>query len=151
MDDYIAGVHSAWLGEHLGFAAFNARADAEQDEFLSEKWRTLAQLEQVTGERMAKVLRAHGEQIDDEPFIDLESEAFQTYLSLSHTDVMGYMRDRVVAALERFEHMLATAPEYDLEDIQFLVDHELALLTFVDREIAGADDSLADVEKMIVS
>lgn len=151
MDDYIAGVHSAWLGERLGFAAFSARADAESDAARAEKWRVLAQLEQMTGERMVEVLRAHGEQVDDEPFIDLESEAFQTYMSLSHADVMGYMRERVVNALERFEHMLASAPDCDLEDIQFLVNHELALLTFVDKEALGETDSLVEVQQLLSS
>ena len=68
MEDYIAGVHNAWLGERLGFAAFSSRAEAERDEVLAEKWRLLAKLEQVTGERMAKVLRAHGEEAEEEDF-----------------------------------------------------------------------------------
>ena len=149
MEDYIAGVHNAWLGERLGFAAFSSRAEAERDEVLAEKWRLLAKLEQVTGERMAKVLRAHGEEAEEEPFIDRESEAFQTYLTLSHVEVTGYMRERVLGALERFEHLLATAPESDLEEIQFLVDHELALLTFVDKEADGDADSLGGVQELL--
>ena len=59
------------------------------------------------------------------------------------------MRERVLGALERFEHLLATAPESDLEDIQFLVDHELALLTFVDKEADGDADSLGGVQELL--
>ena len=151
MDDYVAGVRGAWLGERLGLAAFKAHAEAEQDELLAEKWRLLAQLEQVTGERMAKVLRVHGEPVDEEPVIDRESEAFQIYLSLSHVEVMDYMRERVLGALERFEHLLAATPEADPEDIQFLVDHELALLTFIDMETGGDADSLGDVLELLAS
>ena len=149
MDDYIAGIRSAWLGECLGFAAFMARAEAEQEDVLVYKWRRLAELEQVTGERMASVLRAHGEQVDEEPYVDRESEVFQTYLSLPHIEVMRYMRERVLGALERFEHMLAAAPQADLEDVQFLVDHELALLTFVDKEVSGHGDSLRKVHDLL--
>ncbi len=44
MDDYIAGIRGAWLGEQLGFAVFMARAEAEQDAALAAKWRSLAEL-----------------------------------------------------------------------------------------------------------
>lgn len=149
MDNYIAGIRSAWLGECLGFAAFTARAEAEQEEVLADKWRILAQLEEVTGQHMASVLKAHGETVDNEPNIDEESEAFQTYLSLPHGEVVSYMRDRVLGALERFEHLLAIAPTSDLEHLHFLIDHELALLTFVDRESSGRGDSLSDARKLL--
>ena len=149
MDDYIAGIHSAWLGERLGHAAFMARAEAEHDDSRAEQWQVLARLEEATGDRMINILKSHGEQVDDEPIVDLESEAFQAYLALPHDDVMSYMRDRVISALSRFEHLLAMAPEADLVNVQFLVDHELALLDYVDAELAGGGDSLKSVRAML--
>lgn len=151
MDNYIAGIHAAWLGEQLGFAAFSARANAESDDNFAEMWRTLAQLEFVTGERMAKVLRSHGEHINDDTRVDQESEAFQSYLSLSHAEVIVYMKDRVASALDRFEELLTIAPKQDLADIQFLVDHELALITFVEKEANGEPDSLSHVRRLLSS
>ncbi|MEM8500751.1 MAG: hypothetical protein AAF542_22240 [Pseudomonadota bacterium] len=149
MDNYIVGIHAAWRGEQLGFAAFSARANAQQDKIFMEMWRTLAQLELVTGERMAKVLRFHGEHIDNDTPFDQQSEAFQSYLRLSHADVIAYMRGRVASALGRFEELLAIAPKQDMVDVQFLVDHELALITFVEREAAGEPDSLCDVRRLL--
>ena len=149
MDDYIAGIRGAWLGEQLGFAVFMARAEAEQDAALAAKWRSLAELEQVTGEHMASVLKAHGEMPGEAPLVDWENEAFQTYLSLPHRDVMNYMRGRVISALEDFESLLAAAPEADQESVRFLVDHELALLTFIDQEASGGEDSLAGVQELL--
>lgn len=151
MDNYIAGIHAAWLGEQLGLAAFNARANAETDDNSAQMWRTLAQLESATGARMAKVLRSHGEDIDNDTPIDQEGEAFQSYLTLSHADVIAYMRARVARAMDRFEELLAIAPKQDLADVQFLVDHELALITFVEREAAGEPDSLSDVHRLLSS
>ena len=100
---------------------------------------------------MAKVLRSHEEDIDNDTPIDHESEAFQSYLTLSHADVIAYMRMRVASALDRFEELLAIAPKQDLADVQFLVDHEYALITFVEREAAGEPDSLSDVHRLLSS
>ena len=45
--------------------------------------------------------------------------------------------------------LLGITPESDLDAVQFLVDHGLALLTFVDREIESSGDSLEQVEALL--
>ena len=147
MDDYIAGIKSAWLGEQFGQAVFAALAEAASDSGMADRWRTLARLEEMTGQRMVAVLELYGETTGSE-FIDVEA-ILQRYSGSSHLEIMTNMKERVVAAIERFDRLLGIAPESDLDAVQFLVDHEPALLSFVDREIEGSGDSLQQVEALL--
>ena len=147
MDDYIAGVKSAWLGEQHGRAAFTALAEAAGDAGTAGKWKTLAQLEQVTGQRMAALLESYGE-MPDEPFIDVEA-IVDRFSTESHLEIMADMKKIIGPAIERFDRLLGIAPESDIDAVQFLVDHEVALMTFVDRELEGRADSLAQVEALL--
>jgi hypothetical protein len=63
---------------------------------------------------------------------------------------MEKMKDVVTNAIVRFDQLLAVAPESDVPSVRFLVDHEQALLTFVDCQIAGDQaHALEDVEALL--
>ena len=146
---YGQGVHAAWVGEIQGEAFFNALADAEAGD-RREKWLTLATLEQVTGERMAAVLRERGVH----PKAPAESgrllDAAEQYAKMPFSQAVASMRPILVDAIGRFEALLAQAPEAERESMRFLVDHERALLRFVDLEAEGAgDESLEAVRGLI--
>ena len=149
-DSYIEGIRGAWLGEQFGEAFFQALADRADDNPMRAAWQTLAKLENVTGKRMAALLEAHGEAAVTDEVIEVGNEILSQYTGTSHLQSMMRMKDVVEKAIIRFDQLLAVAPESDVPSVQFLVHHEQALLTFVDREIAGEQaHALEDVEKLL--
>jgi len=149
-DSYIEGIRSAWLGERLGEVFFKALADRAEDEFMRAAWRTLAQLEHATGERMAALLETHGEQAVTREAVEVSDDILERYAGAAHHDSMLRLRDTVEQAIIRFDQLLAVAPEADVPAVQFLVSHEQALLTFADRELAGDHaHALQDVEALL--
>ena len=151
-DNYIEGIRSAWLGERLGEVFFRKLAEQTEEETLQQKWLVLAQLEKVTGSKMASLLESHGESATTTENIDVDSDVISRYTSGSHQEAMLHMKEVVEKAVARFDQLLAVAPEDDIADVQFLVHHELALLSFVDHEIEGNPGSaLNEVEKLLQS
>ncbi len=136
-DSYIEGIRSAWLGELFGEVFFKTLADRTEDDVMRTKWQTLAQLEHVTGNRMATLLESHGERAVTQDPIEVNEDVMTRYTNATHLDSMRHMRDVVEKAIVRFDQLLAVAPDDDVAAVQFLVRHEEALLTFVDCEIAG--------------
>ena len=60
------------------------------------------------------------------------------------------MKEVIEKAIVHFDQLLAVAPDDDVPAVQFLVQHEQALLTFVEREIAGDHaHSLDDVNALL--
>jgi len=149
-DSYIEGIRGAWLGEQFGEAFFKALADRTAAEPMRSTWQTLAKLEHVTGKRMAALLDAHGEAAVTDEAIEVGDDILAQYTNASHLESMLRMKDVVEKAIIRFDQLLAVAPESDVSAVQFLVHHEQALLTFVDREIAGDHQhALEDVEQLL--
>ncbi len=135
-DSYLDGIRNAWLGEQFGEVFFNGLAARTDDAALRERWRTLARLEKVTGAKMAAVLHRYGEQTVAET-IEIGEDVLNQYAHAPHPEAMARMKDVVEQAIVRFDQLLAVAPDEDVPAVQFLVRHEQALLTFVDRELAG--------------
>jgi hypothetical protein len=151
-DSYLDGIRSAWLGEQFGEVFFKALADRTEDESMRSTWHTLANLESVTGKRMLEVLAAYGENTPTDQIIEIGDEVLSQYTGVSHHESMLHMKDVVEKAIIRFDQLLAVAPESDVPAVQFLVHHEMALLTFVEREIAGDHaHALDDVEKLLAT
>jgi len=149
-DNYIESIRSAWLGEQFGHAFFTRLAEVSTDPAIEGRWRTLAQLELVTGHRMATLLESHGEQATSDEIIEISDEVLQRYTESSHIESMTRMKATIESALGRFDQLLAIVPDSDVSAIQFLVDHEQALLTFVDREMDGdSRNSLAEVNRLL--
>lgn len=154
-DSYIEGIRSAWLGEQFGEVFFNGLAERTEDESMRSVWQTLAKLENVTGKKMIAVLEVHGEVATTDDRIEVSEEIFGQYTSATHLESMLRMKDVVEKAIIRFDQLLAVAPDTDVPAVQFLVQHEQALLTFVDREIKNREINgdhayaLQDVEKLL--
>ena len=149
-DSYLDGIRSAWLPERFGEVFFTKLAERTQDKSTQSKWQTLAKLENVTGRMMAALLEAHGEAATTDEAIEVGEEILNQYTSTSHLDSMMKMKEVVEKAIIRFDQLLAVAPDADVPSVQFLVHHEQALATFVDREITGDQaHSLETVEKLL--
>jgi len=83
-DSYLQGIRSAWLGELFGEAFFKAMAERTEDSAMRVKWHTLAQLEHVTGKRMAELLESHGEEATASDDIAVKEEVLSRYADASH-------------------------------------------------------------------
>ncbi len=136
-DDYVDGIRSAWLGEQFGEVFFTQMAAQATDANLKSKWQRLANLEQVTGSKMADVLSAHGAATTIERAVEVDDSVMDRYTEASHQDAMLRMKSVVEKAVVHFDQLLAVAPDDDVPAVQFLVQHELALLSFVERELEG--------------
>ena len=148
---YEHGVHAAWVGELQGEAFFDALAQTASGT-AQEKWRTLAQLEQVTGERLATVLHARNVDLSPPEAPGELLAAAKHYAELPFADAVSAMRPILVAAIDRFKALLDQAPDAERETMRFLVDHEQALLSFVDMEASGQGDrSLAPAQALIAA
>lgn len=141
----------AYTGEIIGAAAFGAMADSEA---LSEKqrgWlRKLATLEQVTRSRMEPLMTKYGLTVDHADAI-----AAQTRAAASGADdwegVLASIRDGVLPYIPRFEALLAAAKGDDVEPMQRLLNHELALHEFATAALAGeAERGMAAVDEELI-
>lgn len=149
-DSYLDGVHAAWVGEVQGELFFNTLAKTEVGE-QREKWQALAQLERVTGERMAALLRARGVTPTAPETSGELLAAAQEYARMGFADAVSSMRPILLNAIGKFEALLAQAPTAEREAMQFLVDHERAILSFVDLEAAQHGDASLDAARELIA
>ena len=151
-DSYEEGIFQAWIGELQGEMFFDAMAQSTVgvDRGRREKWETLAELERVTGRRMAKLLEAKG----IEPAAPAPSgqllDALAAYTKMPFAEAVSAMRPILLPAIDRFEALLTQAPAADRQAVQFLVDHERAILSFVELEEAGETDASLDAARALI-
>ena len=148
---YEAGVQAAWAGEIYGEALFSELARLAGGMALAPKWKLLAELEQVTGEQLAPLVSRYG--FATEPPGEEIERGLATARELAempHADLMAMIEPYLEEVISRFETLRDAAPAEDKTTMQFLVDHEIALLRFVQLERSGADqDSTQDAKVLI--
>ena len=146
---YEDGIYQAWEGELQGEMFFQRKAQAAADDH-RRKWEELAELERVTGQRMAALLAAKEVELAA-PEMPAQLLAFaDAFAQMPHAEAIAALRPILVAAIDRFEALLAQAPEADRQAVQFLVDHERALLNFVELEEAGQTDASLDAARALI-
>ena len=147
--EYRDGILLAWQGEQWGETFFERLAQATEDAGQRAKWEVLAELEEATGNRLLPLLGPDAERPPAEGYRALDA-AVDSYSTLSWTKALEQMIPVLDPAIERFEKLLEMAPDEDRETVQILVDHELALKRFAERELAGdTETSLAPVRAVI--
>ena len=148
-DDYQEGILAAWQGEVWGEAFFASLAEAAVDGQMRGKWETLAKLEAATRDCLATLVADEADAARPDGLAQAETAA-AAYAQLAHKDAMRQMMTILDPAIERFRGLLDAAPEADREVVQVLVDHEVALKEFAERELADeAETSLAPVRAVI--
>ena len=157
-DSYEEGIFQAWIGELQGEMFFDAMAqstvgvDREQRgrRGRREKWETLAELERVTGRRMAKLLEAKDIELAAPAPSGQLLDALAAYTKMPYAEAVSAMRPILLPAIDRFEALLTQAPAADRQAMQFLVDHERAILSFVELEEAGETDASLDAARALI-
>ncbi len=148
-NEYRDGILLAWQGEQWGKAFFERIAQATEDAGQRAKWEVLAELEEATGKRLLPLLDPDAERPSAEGYRALDA-AVDTYAKLSWTEALEQMVPVLDPAIERFEKLLEMAPNEDREAVQILVDHEVALKRFAERELAGDPRTSLDPVRAVI-
>ena len=146
--EYRDAILQAWQGEHWGKAFLERVAERTDDAGHRAKWQVLAQLEEATGNALTPLV---GGSAEPDPEGYRQVDAFvDEYAKLSWAEAMEQMMTLLDPAIERFERLLAIAPEEDREVVQILVDHELALKRFTERELAGDPETSLEPVRAVI-
>ena len=146
---YQEGLVQAWQGELWGKAFFERLAASTNDHEQRAKWSVLAELEEATGNRIAPLVADTSDATFESAFQSLES-AVAVYEALPWHVAMARMMDILDPAIERFRELLTQAPVEERDAVQMLVDHEVALKQFAERELAGDSATSLDAVRAVI-
>ena len=148
---YEASVQAAWAGEVYGEALFSELARLDPGTALRPKWKLLAELEHVTGRQLAPLVIRYG--FATEPPAEQIERGLanaREFAQMPHADFMALIEPYLEEVVSRYEALRDAAPAEDKAAMQFLVDHEAALLRFVQLEQRGGDrDTTRDARMLI--
>ena len=148
-DAYRGGIVQAWLGELWGKAFFERLAAATDDADQRAKWQVLAELEEAIGNRLAPLVADEADPPLASAYRSLESTV-EVYEALPWHVAMERMMTILDPAIERFQELLAHAPVEDRDAVQILLDHEIALKQFAERELAGDGAKSLDPVRVVI-
>jgi dimethylamine/trimethylamine dehydrogenase len=139
--DYLETLLSYYEDEISGEAYFYALADhfAERDKII-----LLAKTERVAAQAIEPLLEKY-ELVprDDSELKNEERSYLELHQSYSWQGFMTYIVERYPAYLDEFNALEQMAPAEDLEALKILTTHEVAVIDFAEKELAGDPDSLA--------
>lgn len=146
--EYRDGILQAWQGEQWGKAFFDQLAERTVDAGHRAKWQVLGQLEEATGNALTPLVGDSAEP-DPEGYRQVDT-AVAAYSKLPWAEAMEQMMTLLDPVIERLERLLAMAPAEDREAVQILVDHELALKRFAERELAGDPETSLEPVRAVI-
>ena len=150
-ETYKSGVYEAWVGEIFGESFFAELAGRCPGSPLEAKWTLLAELERVTGQQLEPLVRRHGYDLD--PPDDAKQRGVtnaEEFCKIPHLEFMAQIEPYLEDVVAKYQVLRDTAPPEDAVAMQFLVDHEAALLRFVQLEQSeSAQDSTQAVKSLI--
>ena len=124
--------------ETVGEAVCLTRAEASDDPGRREKWLLLAELETRTKSAVMHFLRAKGIPVEEKAEKRREGEErARASASLPWPDLMARMQPRLQFYVDELREFASAAPPAQTEIAARLLEHEEALLAFVERELAG--------------
>jgi dimethylamine/trimethylamine dehydrogenase len=139
--DYLETLLSYYEDEISGEAYFYALADhfAERDKII-----LLAKTERVAAQAIEPLLEKYGLVPRDESDLKSEERSYlELHQSYSWKEFMTYIVERYPAYLDEFNALEQMAPYEDLDALDILTTHEVAVIDFAEKELAGDPDSLA--------
>ncbi len=148
---YIRGVYEAWKGEVFGEVFFTELAQQDKQASMEPKWKTLADLERVTRGVLLPLVHRYGLPMrpPEESKTRGEQEA-KRFSTMPHEEFMAYLEPYLAEVVAKYQTLRDDAPSEDAIAMQFLVDHEEALLRFVQIERGETgEDSLQEVKDVI--
>lgn len=147
--DLNIALESEILGELILLNAAQHSRCIEQQ----QKWKTLAQLETQTLQRLEDFLAQQGHTTSIRPYIKLQAKASGIAMAKFPWKVAMYLlKQGTKPFMETFERMNQHADATTQEFLQYLLAHEHALAEFASQELKGnSTSSLVAVEKLLKS
>jgi len=140
-DKYLKTLLSYYEEEIEGEAYFYGLVDHFEEQ---EKVTVLARVERRAAESVVPLLEKYGLVPRDESELKTRGESYVgRHASFDWFEFMTYMVNRYPGYLEDFTTLEKMAPEEDLDALNNLTDHEVVVIEFAKRELAGDPDSLA--------
>ena len=146
-ESYQTRLHLAWVGERQGEVFFNTLAALTADQQMKHKWAVLAELERRVGVALEGIVK-----IQDNESIEVDSmvNAAKKFTSVPLAQGLASIVDLIDAAVEEYIALRAEGPEEHAAELDILARHEIALQTFVRREVTlRSTDSLEEAEGLI--
>ncbi len=148
--NYTATVLNYYQDEIAGEAYFNGLAEHFTHPQEQKKLALLARVERCTAQAVRPLLEKYGLTPPTDSELGLLGEAgIQKRCQMSWKELMTDMTIRYPAYIEQFRMLEKQAPKEDLQALKKLTDHEIALVEFAKKEIAGDSDSLEPVNRYI--
>nr|WP_314369863.1 hypothetical protein [uncultured Acinetobacter sp.] len=148
-NDLNIALESEILGELIFLNAAQHARFIEQ----RQKWKTLAQLETQTLQRLGDFLVQQGHTASIRPHIKLQAKASGIAMAkLPWKVAMHLLKQGTKPFMETFERMNQHADATTQEFLRYLLAHEQALAEFATQELKGnSRHSLVAVEKLLKS
>lgn len=146
-DSYQSALHRAWVGERQGEVFFAKVAELTAEPEMKRKWTVLAELERRVGIVLADIVEtSEGEVIDTQSAEQAAIEFAAAPLPQAMASIVGV----IDGAVDRYNALLDDGPEEHARELEILAEHEVALQTFVRRELADQPaDSLEEVDELL--
>ncbi len=107
-----------------------------------DKINLLAIIERRAAESIQPLLEKYGLEPRDESVLNREGRSYlESHESYSWPGFMEYIVKRYPGYLNEFHALEQMAPTADLPALQTLTNHEVAVIDFAEKEIAGDPDS----------
>ena len=135
---YLDGIRRAYTGELIGEGTYRELATRCSDPDRQSKLAAIADVERLTHERLKPIALRHGIAVADSTWRPIVERRVEELASLSWLDFMDMASRDWPPYILRFEALRQIAPACDIDTIQMLVDHEVALVEFVHLERSGS-------------
>ena len=139
-EEYLQTLVDYYEEEISGESYFYALA-----EHFSEKEKTilLARIERVAANTVEPLLEKYKLVVRDEKVLHQEGLSHvNQHQSYSWNQFMTYIVERYPRYLDEFEGLEAMAPGEDLAALKRLTEHEIVVIDFAHKELAGDQDSI---------
>jgi hypothetical protein len=149
LDDYRERVTDAYEGEIFGAAFFEAlRERFGKDPELHRKCEIMRDIEVATEKRLEPVVARLKLPASDRAKLEASGRAAAQQVT-AWTPFIDFFHKAAPGYVAKFEELAAVAPVQDREVAAFLVEHEVAFVSFTEKETAGAADSTAHLERLL--
>ena len=144
----------AWQGEVYGVQVFGSLAMRRPDPAEQRKLAVLVMLEQHVLDLLTPLLLRLVIPLD---VADVEAQGerdTERQHDAQWTSLLRWISRDASTALGHYERLTALVPEDDQEAAAVaavVIEHERALISFCTKELAGEDDSLADVNRVLTA
>jgi hypothetical protein len=146
-NNYLETLLQYYEEEISGEAYFYALAEHFAER---EKITLLARIERDAAQAVEPLLQKYG--LKPRPISALKSEGLsyvELHKSHSWAEFMTYIVERYPGYLEHFKALEQMAPPEDRAALNVLTEHEVAVIEFAKRELAGNPDSLAPLHRYL--